>query len=137
MTQANTHASASVARSALRVLLVDDDEFQLDLLGEMLKALGVRDVVTAGSGKDALRHLQSHASGLHLILLDLHMPGMDGFEFMESAERLGFAGGLIIVSGQSDDVIRAATLVARLRRFKLLGSVHKPVERGALSALIP
>lgn len=48
----------------------------------------------------------------------------------------GFAGALIIVSGQTEDVMRAATMIAKLRRFKLPGSVPKPVGRVALSSLI-
>lgn len=121
---------------ALKVLVVDDDDFQIDLMTEMLRGLGVVDIATASNGRDALAHLQGRAAAVHLILLDLHMPGTDGFEFMESAERLGFGGGLIIVSGQNDDVMRAATLVARLRRFRLLGSVPKPVERQQLASLL-
>lgn len=131
-----SNPSTPTSRGAMRVLLVDDDEFQVDLLTEMLKALGVREIVSASNGKAALQHVQAKASGLHLILLDLHMPGMDGFEFMESAERMGFSGGLIIVSGQSDDVMRAASLVAKLRKFRLLGSISKPVDRGALANLL-
>lgn len=64
------------------------------------------------------------------------MPGMDGFQFMESVASAGFAGALIIVSGQTEDVMHAATMIAKLRRFTLLGSVPKPVGRAALSSLI-
>jgi hypothetical protein len=55
---------------------------------------------------------------------------------MESLAKAGYTGALIIVSGQSDDVMHAASMVAKLRRFTLLGTVPKPVSRGALSALL-
>ncbi len=127
--------TAPSSRSALKVLLVDDDSFQLEMISGVLQGLGVTAITQAPSGAQALQML----SGKHdfkLVLLDLHMPGMDGFKFMESLAKLEYAGALIIVSGQSDDVMHAASLVAKLRRFTLLGTVPKPVSRTALSALI-
>lgn len=125
-----------INRSELNVLLVDDDPFQLDLMTDILRGLGMSNITQASSGAQALQAMSNKHPLCHLLIMDLHMPGMDGFQFMESVAREGFSGALIIVSGQSADVMRAATLVAQLRRFSLLGSVHKPVSRAALSELI-
>lgn len=118
-----------------RVLIVDDDEFQHTFLKGLLLELGIFDVEAVESGHLALEKVKSRP-GLNLLLLDLMMPGMDGFEFMEAAERLGFVGGLIIISSQSDDVRYGASLVARLRRFHLLGQLPKPADKNAIASML-
>jgi PAS domain S-box-containing protein len=70
-------ASPVAATSArARILLVDDDERNLLALSEILG--GLADVVTATSGREALRHLLD--GEFAVILLDVFMPGIDGYE---------------------------------------------------------
>ena len=61
---------------AARVLLVDDDDRNLLALATVLEDLG--EVVLARSGEEALRHLLK--GQFAVILLDVYMPGMDGYE---------------------------------------------------------
>jgi len=124
-------------RSKVSALVVDDDAFQLDLLPQVLRAVGVMDVTTANSAEKGLSLLAGGKSRINLILLDLHMQGMDGFAMMDELAKTAFTGDLIIVSDQNEDVLRAGALVAKLRRFSLLGTVSKPVDISALSALLP
>lgn len=123
-------------RSQLKVLVLDDDRFQLDLISELLNGLGITGVTCVQTAGDAMQKVVAKPDEFQLILLDLHLPGMDGFAFMEGMARAGYQGALVIVSGQSEDVMRGATLVARLRRFSLLGALTKPVQRHALRQLI-
>src|SRR6266511_2935371 len=58
------------------VLLVDDEPESRDVISIMLTHVGF-DVVVATSGQEALRLA---ANGPDLILLDLYLPGLDGFE---------------------------------------------------------
>jgi signal transduction histidine kinase/DNA-binding response OmpR family regulator len=60
-----------------RILIVDDDERNAFAAVQALEELG-HELVVARSGEDALRRLLTEEFAL--ILLDLHMPGMDGYE---------------------------------------------------------
>ncbi|MGZ3272326.1 MAG: response regulator [Caulobacteraceae bacterium] len=70
-------SKASAPASAARVLIVDDDERNAFAAVQALEDLG-HELVVAQSGKEALRHLLD--GDFSVILLDLHMPEMDGYE---------------------------------------------------------
>jgi len=59
------------------ILIVDDELFNLDLLEQELEAVGCR-IVTAGNGEEALEKVETENPDL--VLLDIIMPGIDGFE---------------------------------------------------------
>lgn len=64
-----------------RILVVDDDPSIVQLVAHKLEASGF-DVLRASSGQDALDVIERH--GLpHLAVVDLNMPGMDGFELCQ------------------------------------------------------
>ncbi len=67
-------------RPAYTILVVDDLEDNRDLLSQWLERHGFQ-VLTASSGPEALEALS--AEPVDLVLLDIQMPQMDGFEFLQ------------------------------------------------------
>ena len=70
---------------AKRILVVDDDEMVLMALGELLKPEGY-DVQAVSSGTEALQKLDEN--GYDLLMLDVIMPEMDGFELCKKIRGL-------------------------------------------------
>jgi CheY-like chemotaxis protein len=70
---------------AKRILLVDDEVDFLDVVGEFLEDEGY-EVTTAGNGLDALATLETET--FDLLLSDINMPGMKGFELLKEAGSL-------------------------------------------------
>lgn len=81
----------------LRILLVDDDEVTNFLSREMLHMfLNEPTIDAVDNGQDALNYLQTLKQTDHplpdLILLDINMPVMDGWEFLREFEQLKWPG---------------------------------------------
>jgi CheY-like chemotaxis protein len=75
------------------ILLVEDDETTNFLHRRLLNRMAAADnIAQAGNGEEAINYLRTHAAGPGhtplLILLDIKMPVMDGFEFLEAFEKL-------------------------------------------------
>ena len=66
------------AIAACRILVVDDTDFNRTLIGALLNEAGFQNVVYAKDGFDALAQIAAEAPDL--LILDIMMPGMDGFE---------------------------------------------------------
>src|SRR3954469_5960010 len=72
------------SNGAARILVVDDHQENVSAVEVVLAPLG-HDVVTAGSGEEALRHLLR--DDFAVVLMDVRMPTMDGFETVELMKR--------------------------------------------------
>ncbi|MCF0040285.1 response regulator [Dyadobacter fanqingshengii] len=75
----------------LHFFLIDDSAFDLFIYEKLLIKSGITDSVkTFNSARDALKHLVSQADTLpeSIILLDLQMPDMNGFEFIDEFDHL-------------------------------------------------
>jgi DNA-binding NtrC family response regulator len=81
-----------------RVLVVDDDQEFVSAVQELLVRKNY-DVVTAYSGKEALEKVQENTD-IHLALVDLVMPLMDGFTLLEKFKALMPELSVIMVTGQ-------------------------------------
>lgn len=80
------HVLGAVGKPVRRILVVDDDPEFLQLLSRMLCACdGTLQVVTVSGGEEALAEL--HKTRPDLLLLDIVMPGMDGWQVLEAMQR--------------------------------------------------
>src|ERR1700677_3596757 len=81
---------------SMRVLVVDDDPEQRELLRSVLKSWG-HAVSSASNGVEALDLV--HSDRPAVMLTDLHMPEMDGFELMEKLKSDGALPPTIVLTG--------------------------------------
>ena len=124
--EAQVPAFAPGARRA-RVLLVDDTLMNQTVISALLLRSGFRlDVVDSGAA--ALRATATEA--YDLILMDLHMPGMTGFEATRRIRERGGPSGRIPIVALSAD-LQPETLAAA-KDIGMAGFIAKPVDRRGL-----
>lgn len=83
-----------------KVLIVDDDESIRKLLIKVLKTNSL-DAYALSNGRDALIELQKN--DYKLLLLDVMMPGMDGFQVIQHLRASGNSIPVIVISGRNED----------------------------------
>jgi hypothetical protein len=124
-----THA---LVRAGTRVLVVEDNQVNRVIVGRMLSALGC-EVEFASNGFECLERVDR--ARFELILMDCHMPGMDGFEAARAirARESGGAQRMPIVA------LSASALPADVEACREAGMddfVSKPLSRDRLAATV-
>lgn len=118
------------------ILVVDDDEFQRDVLGLQLAELGHVDVLYADCGTQALELFDLHKQRISLIISDLHMPDMDGLVLMRHLAERNTQAAFVLISSVSNEILNSAAGLASAHGLQLLGVLPKPNATKSLSAVL-
>lgn len=122
------------------VLLVDDDEISNYITEDLIKEINIaEEIAVATDGQQALVYLQQHpitlgqANGHILVLLDLNMPVMDGFEFMQEYQQQNWKDKVSVVMLTSSSNPKD---IARAKDYAFAGYLQKPFNQAELAKIV-
>ncbi|MFA6287536.1 MAG: response regulator transcription factor [Opitutaceae bacterium] len=84
---------------ASRILLVEDEPAIVEVISDLLRAEG-HDVASAGDGRAGL-HRATHEA-FDLLILDVMLPGVDGFTICHQAREQGFDGAILMLTARGE-----------------------------------
>ena len=116
-------------------MVIDDEPFMCKLIVRVLNDLEIKGIIEAGDGLEALEKYKQVATKLDLIICDLEMPNMNGFEFVASLRALPESMNnklpVLIVTGHSDE-----EHVHQAVKLGINGFLVKPISKMALEKRI-
>jgi len=118
----------------MRILLLDDDPFMLDLLADMIASLGEHTIVRETDGRRALIELRLRPP--QLVICDLSMPVMDGIDFLRLAAAQQYQGGVVLLSGVDGAVLKTAARLAEAQGLAIIDACAKPMSLETLTGLL-
>jgi two-component system, cell cycle sensor histidine kinase and response regulator CckA len=131
-------SDAPVSQSALRgglILVVDDEPILRENTAELLSCFGYR-VQAVADGAEAVAWVRSHPGEAGLVLLDMHMPRMDGAQTFAALRGLEPGLPVILTSGSSGGLA-----IEDMLRQGLKGVLSKPMSAKAMlqavAAILP
>lgn len=122
--------SAPSAKPRRTVLIVDDEESVRTLVRVLIERRDIETIVAA-DGRDALAKLRGHAGEIGAILTDIHMPEMNGLEFIRTLRANGCSLPVVVMCGRVDDA-----LLGQLAEQKVACVLQKPFSMAELEAVI-
>ena len=121
----------------LHFLVAEADNGQRAALVEMLGRLGASRVTDVPDGHMALRTFQaSFTPRLHIAIIDLGLPGMDGLELIRNLATLDTGISLVVTGAQPANLLFSVETLAQVYGIDLLGSIAKPVTAAKLKPLL-
>lgn len=114
----------------VKILLVDDDKGIIRIIREALSIYGYEDVTCARDGEEAVRsYSENHPD---LVLMDIDMPVMDGYEAARQIKALNPDAQIIVITGNRSDKRARRALDEGLVRTVL----QKPLRIRDLKAIV-
>ena len=130
-TTAGLPKQSAPPQTGKETILVVDDELDIrELTRDALEILGYS-VRSAGSGEEALLTYQDHGDSIDLILLDLNMPGMGGYNCLQELLKIDPLAKVVIASGYTANGHGKDMLSSGARGF-----IGKPYQLKELAAII-
>lgn len=122
--------------SEFSFLLLDDDSFVLDTINSQLEVCRAGQVHRYLDAETALEFLKEEGDQIDYLLCDIHMPGKDGIWMMRELATLGYAGRLILISGEDLKLLHIAADFATELSLELAGYLRKPFHLKDLAQMV-
>lgn len=106
-----------------RIMIVDDSEFNREILSEILQE--DYEIVEAESGREALHKLGEYGLGISLVLLDIIMPEMDGFEVLKHMTEEYWISDIPVIMISSED---SANYIRRAYEMGVSDYINRPFD---------
>jgi EAL domain-containing protein (putative c-di-GMP-specific phosphodiesterase class I)/ActR/RegA family two-component response regulator len=119
--------AANAAIGEFRALVIDDHPFVRRTLVKILSTLGASEMMEAADGDEAIALVRNAAGSIDIIFCDLQLPGRDGIQLLRDLAELGTNAGIVLISGENEDVLKAAANLAAEYGLNILGSLAKPI----------
>jgi CheY-like chemotaxis protein len=144
-------SSVSIDQRPLHILLVDDDQFLIDLMREVLTDMGALTIQSALNGLEGLAAYRNSTPKPNLIICDLCMPQLGGMEFLSHLSREACTADVLIMSGYNltppDDanwtlgnysgpVLNLAEKLARIQGLNVRATFEKPITHEKIAEMI-
>ena len=88
------------------VLVIEDEQALQEVLIEILALAGIS-AICAGSGEEGVARFMSHLGQIKAVFLDLHLPGMGGYDTFRALRESNPTIPVVIMSGQPEYVAMA------------------------------
>ena len=119
-----------------RIAVVDDDAFMVTIMSALLRRNGDHEVTGFDDACTACAAITAPGADFDVVILDLNMPGMDGFEFFHRLALANADCALILFSGEADEMMRSAERLAAAQGLRVAGHLAKPPTPAALEQLL-
>lgn len=120
----------------LKILVIEDDDFQRRIIVSMLRTLGATEICEACDGKQALEALEAAGTPVDIALCDMNMPKMDGMEFIRHLGKMQSSVSILILSMLNRALLASIETMAKAYGINLLGVVEKPIPLARLESIM-
>lgn len=118
----------------LNIMLVDDDVMTNQFNKLIIKKLHPEaEIIDYGNAIDAIEHLKDSSKLMpEIIFLDLNMPGMNGWDFMEEYQKLGLSAEVLVLTSSQEEADKDKSKTYN----KITGFERKPLSLERFKTLV-
>lgn len=122
--------------SALSILVIDDSKALCQYLISLFKELGVNKCEYSLTAESALSSIMCQPKAYDALIVDLHLDGMDGLQFIYKLNEMKYEGAIIVISALDQKILEFTAEVISKYDLRILGSIHKPFDKSSIQLIV-
>ena len=120
----------------LKIIIVEDDHFQLKLLSEKFSMLGYKDITAFDDGPTALAHMTHANTDSTVLVLNLEKLVRGNANLLQKLKIVSFTGAVILISGTGERRVQSTAARSSPFGLSVAGHLKRPVQLEKLERIL-